>query len=378
MSKLDKFVNVLYQRKISQFSDIDYDTVVVISNTKVGEDGKIGDNTDSTVPMIYSSASSFPETLGATVKTIGKRVLDHGKRVCFWNKQLKNKYCYLFMDYVSDVGTEVDENGDETGNWDKTGEGNDKFMLVFPSHLYDVTNTVANKYKQNVFTGAAYDPTVGSRIVVCGKRSESDDNIPNVPEDSELTKEKKWVLNNTFIAASVSGVIAGGYRNFTTHLRQIISAEEDRQLSNPSSPTQSLYIGNVVLAGNSFLEGSVTRGAVAAATTENPSPVPTNRKYIDRQVLEDRLQSRLQEECLKVMTYGDGIPFTQQGANMIAAAGAVALSEAAGLKIIDDFETSVNYDLVTDADIEARKYDKLVYKFRFSGSIEYVEVVLEV
>jgi hypothetical protein len=78
------------------------------------------------------------------------------------------------------------------------------------------------------------------------------------------------------------------------------------------------------------------------------------------------------------MTYGDGIPFTQQGANMIAAAGAVALSEAVGLKIIDDFETFVNYDKVTTQDIEERKYDKLVYRFRFSGSIEFVEVVLEV
>ena len=292
MSKLDAFVKVKYQRKLSQFSDIDFDTVVVISETIVGEDGKIGGKTTSKAPLPFSSASSFPETLSADIRNIGKRVLNHGKRVCFWNKQLKNKFCYLFVDYIENVGTEIDKDGKETGNWDK-GEGNDKFMLVFPAHLYGKTG----KYQEEIFAGSgtSFDTTIGRRIVVCGSRDEKDDNIPPAPENPILSKEKIWVSNNTFIAASVAGVIAGGYRNFTTHLRQIINVSEDRQRANPSiNPKQSSYIGSVVLAGNSFIEGSMTYGV------KNPDDPDTqiSREYIDRQVLEDRLQSRLQEECL--------------------------------------------------------------------------------
>jgi hypothetical protein len=259
MSKLDAFVKVKYQRKLSQFSDIDYDTVVVLSSNKVGVDGKIDENTLSTTPLIFSTASGFPETLSTNIKNIGKCCLEHGKRVCFWDQQLENKYCYLFAEYLSSITT-----------WDKTGEGNDKFMLVFPSHLYDDTNAISDKYQEKMFTGTtedSYDSTVGSRIVVCGS-------------------ERKSIGNNLLIAASVAGVIAGGYRNFTTHLRQIIQAKEDRQLANPSvNLEQSKYIGCVILAGNAFIEGSMTYGVKSAGNDDKP----INRKYIDRQVLEDRL-----------------------------------------------------------------------------------------
>jgi len=381
MSKLDRFVSVTYNRSISSFSDVDYDTVVILSSTKVGEDGRVDDKTRSSKPAIFTTASSFPETLG-DIGNIGRRCLEHGRRVAFWDEQLKNMYCYLFAEKINLPNVEIelpeeddgddDEGGDditptsgkkevEFVKW-KRSEGYDQFMLVFPSHLYSTEDPKedSKKYHQSWFTGDSagtiFDPTMGSRIVICG-------NLEN-----ELV-----VSNNVFIAAFVAGIIAGGYRNFTTHLRQIVSVTEDRQLQNPdSNPSQSYYIGSVKLAGNSFIEGSMTRGVV------NSEGNTVSRKFIDRQVLEDRLRSRIQEECLRVMTHGNGVPFTESGANLIAGAGGIALAEAAGLNIIDDFDTEVNYGLVTDQHIEARQYKTLVYRFRFAGSIEFVEVVLEV
>jgi len=370
MSKLDRFVNVKYMRNISNFSDVDYDTVVVISNTIVGEGNVVfkpdGGGDRPSKPAIFTAASSFPETLG-DLRNIGRRCLEHGRRVMFWDRQLKDMYCYLFADYV------VPES-DEEWKWETVKEGFDQFMLVFPTNLYFVATgkeneTIPNnKYTQSQFIGAdiTYNPSVGSRIVVCGSKS------------GEAAVENSVNSNNLFIAASVAGVIAGGYRNFTTHLRQIISVTEDRQENNPdSNPEQCKYIGSVKLAGNSFIEGSMTRGA-DSVESGGDTTTTSNRKFIDRQVLEDRLRSRIQEECLRVMTHGNGVAFTESGANLIAGAGGIALAEAAGLNIIDDFETEVNYDKVTAQDIEDRHYKTLVYRFRFAGSIEFVEVLLEV
>jgi hypothetical protein len=319
-------------------------------------------------------------------------------------------YCYLFAEYVVPAPVTT-----PPWKWETKKEGFDQFMLVFPTNLYFVPTGKAGevvptgKYIQSQFTGTdiAYNPAVGSRIVVCG--SESGENTPNPPiertpkpsvanPDSPTDEETKalekweeveamWIRweaivasvdnNNLFIASSVAGVVAGGYRNFTTHLRQIMTATEDRQDNNPElNPEQSKYIGSVRLAGNSFIEGSMTRGA--DFIERNGDISTTDRKFIDRQVLEDRLRSRIQEECLRVMTHGNGVPFTESGASLIAGAGEIALSEAAGLNIIDDFETEVNYGDVTRDDIEKRHYKTLVYRFRFAGSIEFVQVTLEV
>lgn len=455
MSKLDKFVNVRYERKISSFSDIDFDTVVVLSTTVIGSPN---------TPDLMVSPSAFPKTMPYVLADVGKRALEHGKRVCFTNKFIENKYVYLLADNDSDLIAKLI-------NF-PVGDRYDKFIFVTTEEIWN------NKFEfADCETGLFENYSdYGKRIVLA---------------------------KNVEIAASVAGVIAGGYRNFTTHLRQIMSTLELRQRNNPSSnPVQDRSLGSVKLAGNYFIEGSMTAGSyrmsikydqkedpisiqlllneLSGRTLEydilpeesngvlthrtivmnemfdfnyallnaleanenydetiegsekyvrkyntidemlidlltetsgkyfkiksilqkslsksdeeseegyksrlkeyedNVQQYYDDRVFVDRTVLEDRLQLRLQEECMRALTYKDGVPFTETGVNIVAASGAIALTEAVGLNIIDDYETDTNYDQVTNENIEKRVYNKLVYRFRFAGSIEYVEVVLEV
>ncbi|MDR0304380.1 MAG: hypothetical protein LBH98_06395 [Chitinispirillales bacterium] len=59
MSKLDRFVNVKYNQRLSNFSDIDYDTVVIISNTIVGKGNAVfgpkSTETKPTEPTVFTA-----------------------------------------------------------------------------------------------------------------------------------------------------------------------------------------------------------------------------------------------------------------------------------------------------------------------------------
>ncbi|MDR0303974.1 MAG: hypothetical protein LBH98_04270 [Chitinispirillales bacterium] len=355
-NKLDEFVQVEYKRSINNFADAVFDTVAIYGGDGIwrGDENPNNSTGSPKEPLVITSVSQAL-SLNITKPTIDiiSRVLQYAPKCVLLGDNpsnttgASNYYLNLIIsDNVVPTNFKMSE-ADEEGNF------NYNFFVI--SKKKDGVDTTITKWEK--FSNSQLLPGEGLSHLAVAYYKE------------EWGADKEY--DEAFIAASVAGVIAGNVlKGFTTYLRPIRSLPlgELRQNGNAMG-NQDYAIGAVRLGKNYFVEGSKT--VKVEGTDVKPD------EYIDRVVLADQLQARLQEAILRVLA-ANTVPYTAEGAEMLFSAGMACLSNYVSTNVITDLEGESGYENVTTEDIESRIYGHLVYRFRFAGAIEAVKIVLEV